>query len=457
MIPPQDFSAALLTDLYELTMAAAYFERRISCRASFELSIRSLPPGRSYLVATGIDASLDYLEKVRFQEEDIEFLRGHPAFRSISAGFFDYLRQFRFSGEVDAVPEGTLVFAEEPILRVTGPIIEAQVVETYLLSLINFETLVASKAARIVGAARGRAVLEFGSRRAHGPEAGVRAARAAFIGGCQATSNVLAGKLFGIPLAGTAAHSWTQVFPSERESFEALAATFPGTAVLLLDTYDPLAAAEIVASMEGPVSGVRIDSGDLLEVSRRVREILDRRGARSTKIVASGDLNEYRIDELLQHRAPIDVFGVGTDLATSRDAPALSAVYKLVETESAGQNDYTLKLSPAKISWPGRKQVFRFSRRKKMEFDLITRAEENHPEGEALLRRVMVEGRRIAPPSPIDGVRENVAANLQRLPTAYRKLQDAPVYPVRKSTALQQLFEDVSDQRAASQLGPKVS
>jgi nicotinate phosphoribosyltransferase len=447
MTPSPDSSAALLTDLYELTMAAAYFERRIDCRASFELFIRSLPPERSYLVAAGIDGAIDYLENLRFTDEDVQFLREHPAFRTISSGFFDYLHNFRFTGEVHAVEEGTLVFAEEPMLRVTAPVIEAQVVETYLLSLINFETLVASKAARIVGAARGRTVLEFGSRRAHGPEAGVRAARAAYVGGCHATSNVLAGKKHGIPLAGTAAHSWTQVFPKERESFEALVETFPRTAVLVIDTHDPLAAAEIVATLGRPVAGVRIDSGDLVEISRRVREILDRRGASATKIVASGDLNEYKIEELVRSRAPIDTFGVGTDLVTSRDAPALGAVYKLVETERAGQIDYKVKFSPDKISWPGRKQVFRFARRRKMEFDLIGRAEENHPEGEPLLRRVMADGRRLAPRRLIEAVRAQVVANLQCLPKSYHALRDAPAYPVRKSTALQQLLEDVREQR----------
>jgi nicotinate phosphoribosyltransferase len=253
--------------------------------------------------------------------------------------------------------------------------------------------------------------------------------------------------MHGIPLAGTAAHSWTQVFPSERECFEALLGTYPKTAVLLIDTYDPLAAAEVITSLGRPVAGVRIDSGDLVEVSRRVREILDRGGASATKIVASGDLNEYKIEELVRSRAPIDSFGVGTDLATSRDAPALSAVYKLVETERAGQIDYKVKFSPDKISWPGRKQVFRFNKLKKMEFDLIGRADEIHPEGEPLLRRVMAEGRRLAPPKPIEAVRAQVAANLQRLPKSYRVLREAPAYPVQKSTALQQLLEDVRAQR----------
>ncbi|MBI1941558.1 MAG: nicotinate phosphoribosyltransferase [Acidobacteria bacterium] len=218
---------ALLVDLYELTMAAGYFEHRIDCRATFELFVRQLPLQRAYLIAAGLDSALDFLENLHFSEEDVGFLRSQPGLATVSDGFFDYLRTFRFTGDVHAVEEGTLVFAEEPILQVTAPILEAQVAETYLLSVINFETLIASKAARVVEAAKGRGVLEFGTRRAHGPEAGVRAARAAYVGGCVATSNVLAGLRYGVPLAGTAAHSWTQVFPSERESFEALLETCP--------------------------------------------------------------------------------------------------------------------------------------------------------------------------------------------------------------------------------------
>ena len=284
---------ALLVDLYELTMAAAYFEHHIDCLATFELFVRQLPSQRAYLLAAGLDSALDFLENLHFSEEDVRFLRSQPGLTTVSDEFFDYLRTFRFTGDVHAVEEGTLVFAEEPILQVTAPILGAQIVETYLLSVINFETLIASKAARVVQAAEGRGVLEFGTRRAHGPEAGVRAARAAFVGGCIATSNVLAGFRYGVPLAGTAAHSWTQVFSSERRSFEALLETFPETAILLIDTYDALAGAETAAHLGRKIPGVRLDSGDLLEKSLRVREILDRQGLQETKIVASGDLNEF--------------------------------------------------------------------------------------------------------------------------------------------------------------------
>jgi nicotinate phosphoribosyltransferase len=426
-------------------MAAAYFEHRIDCQATFELFVRHLPPQRAYLVAAGLDSALNYLENLRFTRDDVDFLRGQPAFQTVSPEFFDYLREFRFHGDVNAVEEGTLVFGEEPLLQVTGPVPEAQIAETYLLSLIHYETLVASKAARVVGAAGGRGVLEFGTRRAHGPEAGLRAARAACVGGCVATSNVLAGALYDLPLAGTAAHSWTQVFPSERRSFEVLLETFPNT-TLLVDTYDPLAGAEIAATLGTKVPGVRLDSGDLLEKSCRVREILDRHGRQSTKIVASGDLNEFKIEELLAGGAPIDSFGVGTDLVTSRDAPALTVVYKLVETETGGIAVPKTKFSEEKVYWPGRKQVFRFSEGGRYHHDLLACAQETYPEAAPLLEPVMQAGRRLAPAPTVKQIRERTLANLGRLPEPYLALQGAPIYPVEKSARLDRLLEEVRAQ-----------
>jgi len=446
-----DKHRALLVDLYELTMAAAYFEHQIDCRATFELFVRQLPPQRSYLVAGGIENALDYLADLRFREEHLSFLRSLPQFRNVSPEFFHYLRQFRFAGDVEAVEEGTLIFAEEPLLEVTAPILEAQIVETYLLSVINFETLVASKAARVVRAARGRGVLEFGTRRAQGPEAGVRAARAAYLGGCVATSNVLAGFRYGIPLAGTAAHSWTQVFPTERQSFEALLDTFPEDAILLIDTYDPLVGAETAATLGHKIAGVRIDSGDLLEKSCRVREILDRHGLSEAKIVASGDLNEYKVEALLSQGACIDLFGVGTDLATSRDVPALSVVYKLVETEWNGQVEYKSKFSEEKVYSPGRKQVFRFSDGALYHHDLIARSSEKPSGGTPLLCPVMRNGRRLRPRPRLQDSRVNVLANLDLLPDPYHALQNAPAYPVAKSEALQRLLEEVHEQAFENQ------
>lgn len=440
-----DPNRALLVDLYELTMAAAYFEHHVACRATFELFVRQLPPERAYLVAGGVEDALDYLASLRFSEENVNFLRSLPVFRNVSSEFFEYLRQFRFKGDVEAVEEGTLIFAEEPILEVTAPILEAQIVETYLLSVVNFETLVASKSARVARAARGRGVFEFGTRRAQGPEAGVRAARAAYLGGCVATSNVLAGFRFGVPLAGTAGHAWTQVFPTERQSFEALLDTFPEDAILLIDTYDPIAGAETAATLGRKIAGVRIDSGDLLATSRRVREILDRHGLHEAKIVASGDLNEYKVEALLSQGAPIDLFGVGTDLATSRDVPALSVVYKLVETEHNGQVHYKSKFSEEKVYSPGRKQAFRFLAGPHYHHDLITRSGEEPSEGTPLLHPVMRNGQRLRSRPCLQDARATVLANLDRLPEPYHVLRDAPAYPVAKSKALQRLLGEVRE------------
>jgi len=465
--PEANINRALLTDLYELTMAAGYFEHRVDCRATFELFVRQLPPERSYLVAAGLDSALGYLENLRFNEEDVRFLRAHPAFRTVSDAFFEWLGQFRFTGEVRAVPEGTLVFGGEPILQVTALIAQAQIVETYLLSAINYETLVASKAARVVHAAAGREVWEFGTRRAQGPQAGVRAGRAAYVGGCAGTSNVLAGYLYGVPLAGTAAHSFTQAFPTEGESFEALLETFPETAILLIDTYDPLAGAETAAQLASKpgrtLRGVRLDSSDLLDKSRRVREILDRHGLHDAKILASGDLNEYRVEELVRQGAPIDIFGVGTELTTSRDVPALGVVYKLVEIENDGGVEYKTKFSEKKAHWPGRKQVFRFSRPDpkdppeappRFHHDVVARASESYPEGEPLLELVMQGGRRLGPHPSLVEVRARALANLQRLPDRYRVLHDGPRYPVLISPALERLLEEVRERYA---LPPEIS
>jgi nicotinate phosphoribosyltransferase len=436
-------------------MAAGYFMQRVECRATFELFVRHLPPERSYLLAAGIDAALDYLENLRFSEEDVRFLRQEPAFRTIPDSFFEYLREFRFTGLVHGLDEGNVVFAEEPMLQVTAPVLEAQIVETYLLSVINFETLVDSKAARVVHAARGRGVLEFGTRRAQGPEAGLRAARAAYVGGCIATSNVLAGQRYGVPLAGTAAHSWTQVFPDERQSFEALLDVFPESAILLIDTYDPLVGAETAATLGRKIPGVRLDSGDLLEKSRSVRGILDRHGLRETKIVASGDLNEYKIEELVSRGAPIDFFGVGTDLATSRDVPALGVVYKLVEVEHEGHVEVKTKFSEQKVHSPGRKQVFRFAREGEYQRDVIARAGEHYPEAEPLLRPLMRDGRRLAPSLTAAQARERALANLGRLPEKYKALRGAPAYPVAKSAALERLLEEVREHYVRAPAVPK--
>lgn len=396
----------LTTDLYELTMAAAYFENGIRDRAIFELFVRKLPRHRSYLIAAGLEQALDYLSTLHFTSDQIDYLCEHPSFNRVSREFFDYLAEFRFTGDVWAMPEGTAAFGMEPLLRVTAPIIEAQVVETFLLSTINFQTMIASKAARVVTAAGGRSVVEFGTRRAHGTEAGLLAARAAYIGGCIGTSNVEAGHLFGIPTFGTLAHSFVMTFEDEGDAFRAFLKVFPETATVLVDTYDTIAAVKRLARDFGPsIPAVRLDSGDLCELSKEVRRILDDAGMIDTRIFASGDLNEYRIADLIARGAQIDSFGVGTELATSYDAPALSGVYKLTGLEENGHVSMRIKLSHDKATHPGAKQVWRFTDdTSKYARDLIALADEEQPRANSegliesvrpLLDPVMKQGRTV--------------------------------------------------------------
>jgi len=397
--------SALTTDLYQLTMAAGYWRGGLLGSATFELFVRRLPDRRPYLIAAGLDEALTYLEELRFLDDDRAWLRQLPQFRQVPPAFFDdYLRTFRFSGDVWALSEGTPVFANEPIVRVTAPLPEAQLVETVLLAVIGFQTNVAAKASRVVEAAHGRPVVEFGARRAHGPGAALAAARAAFIGGCAGTSLVEAGRRYGIPTSGTMAHSWVQTFPSETDAFRDFSRLFADSAVYLLDTYDTLRATQRLIDSGLKPSMVRLDSGDLDALSRQVRALLDAAGLRETKIFATGDLDEDRIAELVTAGAPIDGFGVGTMLSTVADAPALSAVYKLVAIERGGEQLGVIKLSPGKSTWPGPKQVWRVMENGYAIRDVIAAAAEP-PIANALplLERVMTNGRRLAPsPSLVD-------------------------------------------------------
>jgi nicotinate phosphoribosyltransferase len=436
--------SALVTDLYELTMSAAYFESQFQPIASFELFVRALPPQRSFLVTAGLEQALEYLETVRFTPEQIAYLRAHPMFGHISQAFFDYLRDFRFTGDVWAMPEGTPAFGDEPLLRITAPIIQAQVVETFLLSTLTFQTMIASKAARVVEAAQGKPVVEFGSRRAHGPEAGILAARAAYLAGCSGTSNVEAGQRFGIPTFGTQAHSFIMAHASEEESFRQFHQLFPDHAVLLIDTYDTLAAVDkIIRSGMRPQS-VRLDSGDMIELTREVRHRLDRAGLTETKIFVSGDLDEFVIADLMTHALPIDAFGVGTALATSKDAPALSGVYKLVDVDFGQGPSSRVKLSDDKTSYPCRKQVFRESDAAgKYDGDVIGQELESYPGAEPLLVQVMKEGKRAGLAPSLPDICERTQANLEKLPHRFRRLQNPERYPVRFSHQLQAKLEEM--------------
>ena len=434
---------ALRTDLYELTMAAGYAAAGKKDEiATFELFVRKLPAHRTYLIAAGLQQAAEYLRNLRFEPEEIAWLRTLVQFRNAPPEFFSLLEDLRFTGDVFAMPEGTPLFQGEPLMTVRAPIIEAQIAETYLLSIISFQTMIASKASRVVEAAAGRTVVEFGARRAHGPEAGLLAARAAYIGGCDGTSNVEAGYRFGIPVYGTQAHSWVLSFPEETEAFRSMQRLLGDRSVHLIDTFDTVEGARRAASLGGPLWGVRIDSGDLSDLAPKVRRILDDAGLREAKIMVSGDLNEYKILELVAQGLPIDAMGVGTELATSADAPSLGAVYKLVELESAGVKRPVAKMGE-KHTMPGAKQVFRYPNR-----DVIGCAWECFGCGEAidvdpLLQPVIVKGDLVQDLPDAHQAKARARERLHRLPRWLRTLalDDDGDYPVEYSAELRALAE----------------
>jgi nicotinate phosphoribosyltransferase len=450
-----DHVPALATDLYELTMAAGYWAERRTERAVFELFVRRLPARRGYLLAAGVDAAADYLDRFAFADDEIAYLRDLPTFAATPPGFFEMLAALEFTGDAWAVPEGTPVFPNEPILSISAPIIEAQIVETALIAIVNYPTSVATKASRIVEAARGRSIVEFGARRAHGTRAALTAARAAYVGGCVGTSNLEAGQRFGLPVVGTVAHSWIMSFEDEIEAFRAYHRAFPGETTLLIDTYDTLRAARrIVDAFEpGEIAAVRIDSGDLGALARGVREIFDAAGFESTRIIASGDLDEFSIDELLSSGAPIDAFGVGTELTTVRDAPALGVVYKLVEIERDGRTEYRMKLSEGKATYPGRKQIWRVEDGDGLAVrDLVALAGEPAPSPDArpLLAQIVAGGRRVGETRSLDRVRLETREAVERLPIDIRGLgaPETP-YTVEFSDEIRSIFERFRAERSS--------
>jgi nicotinate phosphoribosyltransferase len=429
-------------------MAAGFFEAgKANDRATFELFVRKLPANRNYILSAGLPQAVEYLQKLRFTSEEITYLRSLPQFARTHADFFQMLAGLRFTGDLFAIPEGTPVFAGEPFLTLRAPLIEAQIAETYLLSTIGFQSMIATKAARVVKAATGRDVVEFGTRRAHSPEAGVLAGRAAYIGGCAGTSNAETGLRYGVPVFGTAAHSWVMAFDTERASFEQLQRLLGESAVYLIDSYDTIEGARRAATLGKPLWGVRLDSGNLVELAPAVRKILDDAGLQDAKIMATGDLNEYKIHELIAARAPIDNFGVGTELATSADAPSLGVVYKLVELESAQSGRrYTFKLSEDKTTLPGAKQVFRFG-----DHDVVGRsceclgcAPEDHAgEAEALLRPVMLRGELVEPLASAADARRHASESLAILPGPCHSLFESHAWRVELSRELLRLDERV--------------
>lgn len=438
--------SALATDLYELTMMAGYWAAGMDQLATFELYVRDMPDHRGYLVAAGLEQALDYLEQVRFTAEQIEYVRRLPVFAHVPAAFFDEcLPAFRFKGEVWALEEGTPVFPHEPLVRVTAPLQQAQLVETALLAIMTFQSSIASKAARIVGVAGGRRVVEFGARRAHGVEAGVYAARAAYLAGCAGTSSVEAGFRFGIPVSGTMAHSWVMAFDDEMDAYERYSALYGDRTVLLIDTYDTLRAADRIARSGLRPAAVRLDSGEIIPESRAVRERLDGAGLTETGIFVSGDLDEYKIADLLRRGAPVNGFGVGTALSTSNDAPALGGVYKLVEIEREHRPVARIKRSPGKASYAGRKQAWRLVEAGRARGDVLGVADEESPAGGvALLERVMSEGRRAKALPPLVELRARCLDRVRALPEEVRRLDDPARYPVRITERLQRLTDDAS-------------
>jgi nicotinate phosphoribosyltransferase len=429
----------MATDLYQLTMAAGYFERGMNSKSTFELFVRNLPERRSYLIAAGLEQAIHYLKNIRFTTEYLKYLKNLSVFKNVSKGFFDYLRGFRFSGDVYAVPEGTVIFANEPIIRVTASMIEAQIIETYLLSIINYQTLIASKASRIVHAADGREVHDFGTRRAHGPQAGVLAARACYIGGCVGTSNVLAAYELLIPPIGTVAHSWVMAYDDEYESYKDFHKVFPDNTILLIDTYDTIKGAQLAIKIGKKLKGVRLDSGNITLLSKRVRRILDDAGLEQVRITASGDLNEYKISQMLANGACIDSFGVGTEMVTSKDVPALGGVYKLVEQEKEGRLMPKMKFSKDKATCPSKKQVYRFLNKKGLfKKDIIGLVDEVFDTA-GLLLPVVKKGKLVYKIPTVRQIQKTAEKNISQLPDKFKALDCKTDYPVTISKRLEQI------------------
>jgi nicotinate phosphoribosyltransferase len=446
------YNQSMVIDLYELTMSAGYFSNNYNHYSTFELFIREMPRNRSYLVNAGLDQAIEYLMNLKFGAKDIDYLRSLKVFQQVNSKFWEYLENFKFSGDVWGIPEGQSLFPGEPLLRVSAPIIEAQIVETFLLASYNFQTLIASKAARVVQAAqldgKKRGVMEFGSRRAHGPQASVLAARASYVAGCIGTSNVLAGQRFNIPVYGTAAHSWTMAFPSEIEAFKSYYKVFPESTILLIDTYNIENGARNAVETGTGIRGVRIDSGDLAIESRKVRKILNDAGMKDVTIVVSGDLNEDKIMKLVEAGAPIDSFGVGTQLATSEDAPSLGGIYKLVEQQIDGKTRYRAKFSKNKATYPGKKQVYRLlDSSSKFIKDIIglenDQISEKHIE---LLTPIFEKGKLIYHSPSMEDIRNYFQKNFKSLDEKFTSFDQPQTYPVAYSLNLTTLFNSLKEE-----------
>ena len=434
----------LFTDLYELTMAASYFAHQVFDTATFSLYIRDLYATRNYFVAAGLEQVLDELAAFQFSDQDISYLKSTGRF---SEQFLNYLRQLRFTGEVYAMPEGTIFIANEPVMEVTAPIIEAQLIETFVLNTIGFQTMIASKAARCFHAADGRPLIDFSLRRTQGQDAGIKVARSMFIAGFAATSNVLAGKIYGIPISGTMAHSYVSAFDNELDAFFAYADTFPDHSIFLIDTYDSIEGARHAATVAKEMQnkghaliGVRLDSGDMAGLSREVRKIFDDAGLLKVKIFASSGFDEFKITKVISEGATIDAFGVGTKVGVSADAPFVDIVYKMVRFKGRDVK----KLSPGKVTLAGEKQVFRKSDQNGRYLeDTIGQRDEIIAEGKPLLEKVMENGQLLCRHPQLQVLQERFKENFAALDDGYKSIQVHKAYPVKLSTRLENLQERV--------------
>ena len=444
-------NAILSTDFYELTMGAAYYQYNLDNNikesediAVFELFVRKFPKNRNYLIFAGLEQVIHYLLNARFTKKTIEFLRKKEVFKNIDSSFFDeYLPKFKFILDVWAIKEGNFFFPNEPIMKIQGSMFHAQLAETYILNVINYQTIVASKASRIKNMAKNKTLLEFGTRRSHSPLAGVYAARASYIAGFNGTSNVIADIDLGIPSSGTMAHSFIQKFDNEMESFDVYNRIYGDNSTLLIDTYDTEQAAKSITKFKNSIRAVRIDSGNLIEHSRKVRKILDENGCEKVLIVASSDLNEYKIKEILENDAPIDAFGIGTELATSCDDPTIAGVYKLIEYN----NKPKIKISEDKLTYPGNKEIYRFyNEQGEFKEDLLMLENEPVPtNSEALLIPVMKEGTLVTDLPDLNLIQQYYIKNIARLPVKFKELDENHIFHVRISKKLNELTTSLSE------------
>ena len=453
-LPVPGEELGLFTDLYELTMSQAFFQQGMSATATFSLFTRTYPPNRAFFISAGLEDVLEYLGNLKFSGHAIDYLRATGIF---SDDFLKYLSTVRFTGNVRAIPEGRLYFTDEPAVEITAPLIEAQLAETFIINQVNLQSMLATKAARCVWAAQGRGIADFASRRTQGTDAALKMARASYMAGFSSTSNVLAASLYGMPPAGTMAHSFVTSFPSELQAFRAYVMSFPNRTILLLDTYDTIAgtwnAVQVAKEMETEgrqLMAVRLDSGDFDKLSRQVRKILDDSGLDYVKILASGGLDEYELEILVNNGAPIDLFGVGTKAGVSADAPWSDMAYKLVSFD----NRPVMKLSTDKVSLPGAKQIYRtrdadgmFSK------DIIALHDEELPGGVPLLEEVMIDGERRGTPATLEEARARFEEDFSLLDDKFKALNNPPRYPVSISGNLERLSSRVREEA----LGTNVS